>query len=164
MSEQSKTTEWEECQNQYRMFELARHWTTERVRKLRLLKSTGFTQKPSPAFYEACDTYTSAMWAEKGWNESAIVAVHTLLAWIPADAFRCLFRNPFLPPLQVQFDENVRRIAERIYEKQSHDEEMLILGDAIEESFCYDDHLLTHCRRDRHWQGCWIIDAILGKE
>jgi hypothetical protein len=39
------------------------------------------------------------------------------------------------------------------------------LSDALEESGCDSESLLTHLRQDRpHYRGCWAVDLILGKK
>jgi hypothetical protein len=40
-----------------------------------------------------------------------------------------------------------------------------ILADALEEAGCEERDILAHCRSPReHVRGCWVIDALLGKE
>ncbi|OWK35182.1 hypothetical protein FRUB_10024 [Fimbriiglobus ruber] len=42
---------------------------------------------------------------------------------------------------------------------------MPILADALQDSGCCDDQVLTHCRGPGpHVRGCFCVDAILGKE
>ncbi|OWK42399.1 hypothetical protein FRUB_04477 [Fimbriiglobus ruber] len=42
---------------------------------------------------------------------------------------------------------------------------MPILADALQDSGCCDDQVLSHCRGPGpHVRGCWVVDAILGKE
>lgn len=42
---------------------------------------------------------------------------------------------------------------------------MPILADALEEAGCDNADVLAHCRGDgQHTRGCWVIDAILGKD
>jgi hypothetical protein len=79
-----------------------------------------------------------------------------------------LLRDIFLPFHAPQLDsscltDNVRRIAETIYhERQFAD--MPILGDALEEAGCTDEHILSHCRGSGpHTRGCWLVDLLIGK-
>jgi hypothetical protein len=56
------------------------------------------------------------------------------------------------------------KMAEAIYSEHRF-AEMPILGDALEEAGCSDSRILEHCRRHpEHARGCWLLDAILGKE
>jgi hypothetical protein len=42
---------------------------------------------------------------------------------------------------------------------------MPILADALQDAGCEDEEVLTHCRGESvHVCGCWVLDAILGKE
>src|SRR5947209_2610439 len=41
---------------------------------------------------------------------------------------------------------------------------MPILADALQDSGCANEQVLTHCRDGGpHVRGCWVVDAILGK-
>jgi hypothetical protein len=42
---------------------------------------------------------------------------------------------------------------------------LAVLADALEEAGCTDSDILEHCRRRaEHVRGCWVLDALLGKE
>jgi hypothetical protein len=61
-------------------------------------------------------------------------------------------------------DGTVKRLAQAIYQERSF-EQMLILGDALEDAGCDDPDILRHCREPGdHVRGCWVIDLLLGKE
>jgi hypothetical protein len=61
-------------------------------------------------------------------------------------------------------DGTVQKMARAIYE-DGHFHDLPILADALEDAGCDDQHLLDHCRGQAvHVRGCWVIDAILGKE
>jgi hypothetical protein len=61
-------------------------------------------------------------------------------------------------------DSCVVRIARSIYDRRTF-EEMPILGDAFEDAGCTDAAILDHCRAPGpHVRGCWLLDALLGKE
>ena len=83
-----------------------------------------------------------------------------------ADAYRDLFANPFLRLTWNSdwFTRTVRDLAAHIY--ADHDfGAMPILADALQDAGCDDEQVLTHCRADKpHARGCWVLDAILGKE
>jgi len=55
-------------------------------------------------------------------------------------------------------------LASGIYEECAFDR-MPILADALQDAGCETEEVLTHCREEVvHTRGCWVIDAILGKE
>jgi hypothetical protein len=42
---------------------------------------------------------------------------------------------------------------------------MPILGDALEDSGCTKETVLSHCRSEGpHFRGCWVVDLLLEKE
>jgi hypothetical protein len=42
---------------------------------------------------------------------------------------------------------------------------MPILADALQDAGCANDDLLAHCREPgEHVRGCWVVDAVLGRE
>jgi hypothetical protein len=87
-------------------------------------------------------------------------------AWGSIEPIRDLFGNPFRPVTvdPAWLTRNVIAIAEGIYEDRAFDG-MPILADDLEESGCDDAEILDHCRSPaEHVRGCWVIDAILGKE
>jgi hypothetical protein len=79
---------------------------------------------------------------------------------------RDIFGNPFRP---IQFDPawftpTVVALANGIYADRAFDR-MPILADALEEAGCDNADVLLHCRGDSpHVKGCWVVDAVLGKE
>jgi hypothetical protein len=57
----------------------------------------------------------------------------------------------------------VVKLAQMIYSDRAFDR-LPILADALEESGCRDADILAHCRqRGPHVLGCWVVDALLGK-
>jgi hypothetical protein len=83
-----------------------------------------------------------------------------------ADAYRELFANPFAPIEWKSgwLTSTVRDLAGHIYTKRDFGA-MPILADALQDAGCEDEQILGHCRSDRlHARGCWVLDAILGKE
>ncbi len=85
------------------------------------------------------------------------------------DLMREVFGNPFRPveidPAWLAADNGVvSRIAGVIYEERTF-EDMPILGDALEEVGCQNEEMLAHCRTSHgHVRGCWLLDALLGRE
>jgi hypothetical protein len=79
---------------------------------------------------------------------------------------RDLFGNPFRP---VSLDTTwqsatVMSIAAALYDERDFDR-MPILADALEDVGCTNTDILNHCRQPGvHARGCWVVDAILGKD
>jgi hypothetical protein len=89
-------------------------------------------------------------------------------AWTLADLnlVKDIFGNPFRPaPLQAAWlTPTVAALAHTIYDERAFDR-LPILADALEEAGCEDEDLLTHCRRELvHARGCWVLDALTGRE
>lgn len=82
------------------------------------------------------------------------------------DLIREVCGNPFRP---VRLDpawlsSDVMALARTIYEERAFDR-MPELADALEEAGCHDADTLGHCRQaGPHVRGCWVVDAILGRE
>jgi hypothetical protein len=87
------------------------------------------------------------------------------LSHLIRDLFGSPFHQPKLNPDWLTWkDGTVRSLAERIYLERDFDL-MPILGDALQESGCADERMLSHCREEKiHAKGCWLIDLVLGKE
>jgi hypothetical protein len=82
------------------------------------------------------------------------------------DIFRDLIPNPFLPLAWKPewFTSTVRDLATHIYDARDFGA-MPILADALQDAGCDDEQVLAHCRASKpHARGCWVVDAILGKE
>ena len=79
---------------------------------------------------------------------------------------RCIFGNPFHP---VEFDPNwltstVRELAATAYESREFGT-LPVLADALQDAGCDDETVLGHLRGPGpHARGCWVLDAILGKQ
>jgi hypothetical protein len=77
-----------------------------------------------------------------------------------------LFGNPFSP---VTFDAAWRTppviaLAQTIYDRRSY-ANLPRLAAALENAGCGNADILSHCRSERpHVRGCWVVDALLGKE
>jgi hypothetical protein len=55
-------------------------------------------------------------------------------------------------------------MAQRMYDSRDFSD-MPVLADALEEAGCQDQDILGHCRSGgEHVRGCWVVDALLGKE
>jgi hypothetical protein len=86
-----------------------------------------------------------------------------------ADEVREVFGNPFRPlavaPAWLAWEGGaVPRIARSI-DEEGRWADLPILGDALEDAGCADAAVLEHCHSgERHSRGCWVVDAVLGRE
>jgi hypothetical protein len=84
-----------------------------------------------------------------------------------ADLLRDVLGNPFRPiPVDLAWlERNGGRVAEiacTIYDDRRFTD-LPVLADALEESGCTDEAILTHCRSGgEHTLGCWVLDRLLG--
>jgi len=81
--------------------------------------------------------------------------------------FQCqVLRDLFLPFDSAQVEPawstpTVQALARTVYEDQQVSL-LPVLGDALEEAGCTEEHWLNHCRQaDLHARGCWLVDALL---
>jgi hypothetical protein len=83
-----------------------------------------------------------------------------------SDIIRDIFGNPFRP---VTFSPEWRTdtavaLARQMYDSREFSA-MPILADALQDAGCDNDDVLDHCRTPgEHVRGCWVLDAMLGKE
>jgi hypothetical protein len=89
---------------------------------------------------------------------------------------RCIIGNPFRPvtinPAWLAWnDGTVVKLAEAIYQERElpsghfDGTRLGVLADALEEAGCTNTDILDHCRQqEEHVRGCWVVDALLGKE
>ena len=73
-------------------------------------------------------------------------------------------RTPDLRPDWLRWHRGcVVELARTIYEERRF-ADVPVLGDALQDAGCDDPEVLEHCRPGRgHVRGCWLLDAILGK-
>jgi hypothetical protein len=73
------------------------------------------------------------------------------------------FRRAAIDPLWLAWrDGFIPGLARAIYEEERF-EEMVILGDALEDAGCADQAILDHCHGPGpHVLGCWVLDRLLG--
>jgi len=79
---------------------------------------------------------------------------------------RDIVGNPFLPVTvnPAWLTSTVVSLAQAIYTDRAFDR-LPILADALEDASCDQDDILAHCRGPgRHVLGCFVVDALLGKE
>src|SRR5262249_37405445 len=103
-----------------------------------------------------------------------ITEVRELVRWARRDLsegdaqrelLRDVFGNPFrgvaIDPAWLRWQGGlVARLARDVYASRRLDE-MPVLGDALEDGGCGDQHILSHCRAaSLHARGCWLLDAL----
>jgi hypothetical protein len=83
---------------------------------------------------------------------------------------RDLFGNPFRPgpvidPAWLAWGGGtIPNLAQAIHDDRTCDR-LPLLADALEDAGCTDAAILDHCRSEGpHVRGCWVVDAILGKQ
>jgi hypothetical protein len=80
---------------------------------------------------------------------------------------RDIFGDPFRPPRfsPAWRTETAVLLAQQMYESRDFGA-MPILADALQDADCNDAAILSHCRnrKQTHVRGCWVVDAVLGKE
>jgi hypothetical protein len=89
----------------------------------------------------------------------------TVVTWGPPALIREVF-NPFHPAIvdPAWLTMMVIAVAEGIYEDRAFDRLPRLAG-VLEDAGCPDAEILDHCRSQaEHVRGCWVVDAILGKE
>jgi hypothetical protein len=94
------------------------------------------------------------------------VHLHVLDGWY-ADLLRDIVGNPFrvVPFDPAWLTPTATALARQLYETRSF-ASMPILADALQDAGCENDDILDHCRHEHspHARGCWVVDAVLGKE
>jgi hypothetical protein len=90
--------------------------------------------------------------------------------WARAKLLRDIFSPlPFRPialnPAWLTWHDGLLvSMAQRMYDSRKFSD-MPILADALEEAGCTNQDILGHCRSGgEHVRGCWVVDALLGKE
>jgi hypothetical protein len=100
-------------------------------------------------------------WTGSKWDEAILTSYRLVIVGWVRDIF------PFRPVTldSAWLTSTVLALAQQMYD--SHDfSAMPILADAFMDSGCDNDEILNHCRDPKqvHVRGCWVVDAILGKE
>ena len=84
-----------------------------------------------------------------------------------ADVIRDLVDDPGAPAVVraswLDADGGQARAIAECIDLEGRFEDVPVLGDALEDAGCDDAKILAHARRGRHYRGCWLVDAILGK-
>ena len=101
--------------------------------------------------------------------ESAAIAAHAVEMSVRiahCALAREIFGNPFRPVAvaPARLTPKTVRLAQDIYDDRAF-ERLPSLANVLEEGGCHDAEVLDHCRGPGpHVRGCWVVDAILGKE
>lgn len=91
----------------------------------------------------------------------AVAAEGRALTEVMRDVLGDPFDRVRIHPCWLEAEEGrVLQVAGSIYE-EGRFEEMPVLADALQDAGCTDERLLEHCLEDRHYRGCWLLDAIL---
>jgi hypothetical protein len=78
---------------------------------------------------------------------------------------RDIFGNPFRPIAleSAWLSSTVRTLAQKIYDERAFDRLPELAG-ALERTGCNNAEILAHLRGRGHVRGCYVVDAVLGKE
>lgn len=109
---------------------------------------------------------------------SGMGRVSRITAWIdPLDGYQqrtdeaycpdCLGEKRFSHPRRWKVSNpDLERVALRIYDERDFSPVALsVLADALIDGGCANQDVLAHCREGGvHCRGCWVVDAVLGKE
>jgi hypothetical protein len=83
------------------------------------------------------------------------------------EVIRDVAGNPYRPvtldPCWLDANGGLARAIAGGIDADSRFDEVAILGDALQDAGCSDETILAHAQQLRHYRGCWLIDAILGK-
>jgi hypothetical protein len=115
------------------------------------------------SYVAGSDAHTRAIPPRRRW---AMVQEGARQAELVREFFGPLpFRRVVCDPAWLAWDGGtVAALAQAIYEERAF-YRMAILADALEDAGCDDAQILAHCRSDTtHVRGCWVLDALLGKD
>ncbi len=88
------------------------------------------------------------------------------LAEVGSQVLKDIFGNPFRPTILVPVWVNtmVLNLAQDIFDGRIFDC-LPLLADSLEDAGCTNADIMNHCRSPGpHVRGCWVVDAVLGKE
>lgn len=107
----------------------------------------------------------AAKWVERTVKEKGAPFAGDIERVFQCELLRCIFGNPYRPLILAPslLSESVTKLASAIYNERAWDR-MGVLADALEECGVAAE-AVAHCRLDTlHARGCFVVDAILGKE
>jgi len=106
-------------------------------------------------------------------DEPAFHAADTKEKTAQAFLLREIFGNPIRPVTinPVWLTQTVLALAQAAYDNRNlpagtlDNARLAVLADALEDAGCTNQDILNHCRQPgEHVRGCWVLDAILGKD
>lgn len=174
-------------ERKFRLFACAcyrHHWElmTER-RDRHVIKLAELYADGAIGGWKLAQAFMKAHWGLNGegiralqwWDEPYVIATRAAEltrrpsaegAATQADLVRCIL--PFPPHIETGAawiaSQSSVGVATGIYGTRRFDR-LPILADALEETGCTDDNVLTHCRSSQfHALGCWVVDLLLGKQ
>jgi len=94
-------------------------------------------------------------------NEALLVTMPLLLRDIAGNPFRSVAASPDWLSWN---DGAIPKLAQGIYTDRAFDR-LPILADALQEAGCYDEHILSHCRRARPTEiDSWVVYLLVGRD
>jgi hypothetical protein len=178
---------WDQLDEEYRaavefaeLFAEGRATEEQRSSLLRFLSDRPMSELVGPSFSARravrstlLGKYQDRSWcsrASKAANEAA-ESTDRFEEELAAQAvlLREIIGNPFHPvvmdPLWLAWNDScVVRIAQAVYDGHTF-EQLQILADALEDAGCTDADILGHLRGPGpHVRGCWVLDALLGRD
>jgi hypothetical protein len=73
------------------------------------------------------------------------------------------YRPPVIDPAWLAAGGGLVLSIARDLDETGRYDDLPVLADALEEAGCSDATVLGHGRAGRHYRGCWLVDAVLGK-
>jgi len=107
------------------------------------------------------------------WAIPSVLQAHLAFSDEITSALSDIFGNPFNPvALEPSWlNPTVRSLAQAAYDNRNlpagtlDNVRLAVLADALEEAGCDNADILNHLRQPgEHVRGCWVLDAILGKQ
>ena len=75
------------------------------------------------------------------------------------------YHKPVIDPAWLTWQAGLIPHLARLICDEGRFDEMPVLADALEDAGCTDDAILSHCRRyTLHARGCWVLDALRGRD
>jgi hypothetical protein len=119
-------------------------------------------------WFRCIDAILTARYVAQAWEEASGGTNASTLQRAQVALLRDIAGEPPCPkfdPTWLGWDRGgLREMAWAIYRDRTF-ADLPILGDALEDAGCTHTTILGHCRASAvHVRGCWVLDALLGKE